>query len=196
MSKKKIVLIYTLLSVILMASCKTTEWGVKSSDISGMIYDFSNRPVPHCNVSMGWRYKTTTDINGRFVLSKVSFGTYNITGYKEGFETYTEKIVIHGPGEIIYMRIPSQSQLLNIVDEALTVNNLNLAEEIAERAYKINKNSTEMLFYYATIKFRQREYEMAIAYLEIAKYLGSRDQYTEKFLSLLKEKAKNADQTK
>ena len=172
--------------VVLLASCKTAELGFKVINVSGMIYDFSNRPVQHCEVSLGWWHKTTTDINGRFTLPKVGYGTYTVTGKKNGFETYSEKIIIKDPGQIIYIRIPSQNQLLNLVDEALTAGNFTLAEETAERAYQIDKNNVEMLFYYATVKFRQREYDNAVHFLEAAKNLGSRDVYIDKFLTQLK----------
>ena len=187
MNKKTYFFSYLLVSIILLASCKTAEFGFRVVDISGMIYDFSNRPVPHCEISMGRRYRSTTDINGRFTLPKVAFGTYTITVYKDGFEAYSEVINIRGAGQIIYVRIPSQNQLLNLVDEALAVNNLSLAGETVERAYQIDQNNTEMLFYYATVKFRQHDYERAIYFLETARNIGSRDLYIEKFLTLLKE---------
>jgi len=172
--------------VVLLASCKTAELGFKVINVSGMIYDFSNRPVQDCEVSLGRWHKTTTDINGRFTLPKIGYGTYTVTGKKNGFETYSEKLVIKDPGQIIYIRIPSQNQLLNLVDEALTVGNFALAEETAERAYQIDKNNIEMLFYYATVKFRQREYDNAVYFLEAAKNLGSKDLYIDKFLTQLK----------
>ena len=176
-----------LISAILLASCKTAEFGFRVVDIGGMIYDFSNRPVPHCEISLGRRYKSSTDINGRFTLPKVALGTYTITVYKDGFEAYSEEVRINGAGQIIYIRIPSQTQLLNLVDEALTVNNLNLAEEVVERAYQIDGKNIEMLFYYATVKFRQHDYEKAIHFLETAQSIGSRDLYIDKFLTVLKE---------
>ena len=172
---------------VLLISCKTAEFGFKVTDISGMIYDFSNRPVAHCEISLGRRYKSTTDINGRFTLAKVAYGTYTITGDKNGFETYSDKVIIKDPGQIIYIRIPSQNQLLDLVDEALGANNFTLAEETVERAYHIDNNNIEMLFYYAVVKFRQHEYDRAISLLETAKKLGSRDLYIDKFLTLLKE---------
>jgi len=187
MNKRIPVLLRLVFLVVVLVSCKTAELGFKVVNISGMIYDFSNRPVPHCEVSLGWWHKTTTDINGRFTFSKVGFGTYTITGKKNGFEVYSDQVIIKDPGQIIYIRIPSQNQLLNLVDEALTANDFALAEETVERAYQINKNNIETLFYYATVKFRQREYDEAVQFLEAAKNLGSRDLYINKFLTLLKE---------
>ena len=188
MNRKLCILLYMVfLAACLSVSCKTAELGFKVMDINGMIYDFSNRPVPFYEISIGGRHKSTTDINGRFTLSKVPAGIYTITGYKKGFETCSEEVIIKDQGQIIYIRIPSQNQLLDMVDETLTANNYDLAGELAERAYQIDKNNIEMLFYYATIKFRQHEYDRAITFLETAKKFGSRDLYIDKFLTLLKE---------
>ena len=168
-------------------SCKTAELGFKVIDINGMVYDFSNRPVTNYEIALGRRYKGSTDINGRFTISRVPIGNYTITGQKNGFENYIDKITIKEKGQIIYIRIPSQNQLLNMVDEALTANNFYLAEEMAERAYQIDKNNIETLFYCATVAFRQSDYKKAFSLLENAKNLGSKDLYIEKFLTVLKE---------
>ena len=187
MTKRYCFFLYLLISAILLASCKSAEFGFRVVDIGGMIYDFSNRPVPHCEISLGRRYRSATDINGRFTLPKVALGTYTITVYKDGFESYSEEIIINNAGQIIYIRIPSQNQLLNLTDEALTANNLSLAEETVERAFQIDQSNIEMLFFYATVKFRQREYEKAIYFLETAQSIGSRDLYIDRFLTILKE---------
>jgi len=174
--------------VALMAfSCKTAEFGFKVIDVNGMVYDFSNRPVAHCEISLGKKYKSSTDINGRFSLPKVPVGAYTVTGHKKTFESYSDEVVIKDKGQIIYIRMPSQNQLLNLADEALVTNNLATAEEMLERAYLIDKNNIEMLFYYATVNFRQHKYNQAIQLLESAKELGSKDVYIDKFLTKLKE---------
>jgi len=182
----------TALAIIL--SCKTAEFNLKVVDINGMIYDFSNRPIAYCEISLGENHNTSTDINGRFTLHKVPFGEYTITGQKKGFETYISEIYIKDNSQIIYIRMPSQSQLLEMVDEALVGNNFADADALLGRAYQIDQNNVEMLFYYATLKFRQREYDKAISFLETAQRLGSQDIYVGRFLNVLKE-LKNADKT-
>ena len=171
---------------LITASCRTGEFGSAAIDIHGMVYDFSNRPVAHCEISLGKRYNTVTDINGRFTLSKIPSGIHTLTASKNGFENFINEITVMDPGQIIYIRIPSQNQLLNLVDEALSVHNLGLAADLTERAYQIDKNNIEALFYYATVKFRQSEYQEAIEFLEIVKNLGSRDLFVDRFLSILR----------
>lgn len=177
-----------------LVSCTTLGFGSRTVDIHGMIYDFSNRPIPHYEISLGRQHRTTTDINGRFTLPRVPIGIHTLTGQKRGFESYSGELIISGRGQIVYLRIPSQNQLLTLVDEALTVNDLMLANEMVERAFQIDRNNIEMLFYYATVKFRQRNYTNAIYFLESAINLGSRDLYVERFLFILKE-SQNAAQT-
>jgi hypothetical protein len=180
---KIIILIIALITV----SCRTAEFGFKVIDIHGMVYDFSNRPVANCEISLGRKHNTVTDINGRFTLPKVPIGVYTLTGYKRGFEGFTDEVIVKDRGQIIYFRMLSQNQLLVLVDETLSANNFVFAEELAERAYQIDKTNIEMLFYYATVKFKQGEYQGAINFLEAAKSLGSRDIFVDRFLTILRE---------
>ena len=181
-------------SIALMAiSCKTAEFGFKATDLNGMVYDFSNKPVANCEISLGEKHNSVTDINGRFSLPKVPLGTHIITGFKKAFESYSEEIIVKDKGQIVYIRIPSLNQLLNLADEALSANDFVTAEEMLERTYQIDQNNMEMLFYYAAVKFRQREYDNAQRILESARDLGSRDVYIDKFLAKLKE-LRNAQQ--
>jgi len=188
MTNKRIVFLpFIIFIAFSFLSCKTAEFGFKTTDISGMVYDFSNRPVFNYEVTLGKKYSGSTDINGRFTLANVPFGNYKIKGSKIGFENYNGELTIKDKRQIVYIRIPSQNQLLALADEALAANNFTLAEELAERAYQIDKNNIEMLFYYAAVSFRQNNYKKAASFLEDAVNLGSKDYYVHKFLSAIKE---------
>ena len=185
MSKRYILMIC--MSTVLIVSCKTAEFGFKTVDINGMIYDFSNRPIPFFDISLGNKYKSRTDINGRFVLPAVPAGEYAIIGNKKGYETYIDEINVNDSRQIIYIRVPSQKQLLEMADEALAENDFANAEEILGRAFQIDQNSIETLLYFAAVKYRQKDYEKAVSFLEHAQSLGSKDVFIEKFLNALKE---------
>jgi len=187
MNGKRLYTISVFFCIAFLCSCATDASKQETVDVNGMIYDFANRPVPSCEIILDDLYTGSTDLNGRFTLFKIPQGTYKITGQKAGYETYHDEITISELGQIIYIRIPSQNQLLNLADDALTVMNLAIAEEYIQRAYEIDSTNIEMLFYYATLKFRQHKYEEAIIFLETAKELGSRDVYIDRFLSILKE---------
>jgi hypothetical protein len=182
------VLVVCVIAAFSAVTCKTAEFGYRVFDVNGMIYDFSNRPVAYCDISLGGKgLNSTSDINGRFSIRGVPVGNYALTVQKDGYEKYSEVFFIKQSGQIIYVRIPSQNQLLDLVDEALTANNFILAEEMAERAYRIEPNNIEALFYFATVKYRRRDYDGALKYLEAACDLGSKDPYIDKFIALLKE---------
>ena len=187
-NKFRVVLFVLILFSIAVISCKTAEFGNDTIDLNGMIYDFANRPVPNCEITMGRRYSGITDINGRFNLPKVPAGTYVITGYKKGYETYSEEITVKDRGQIIYIRIPSQIQLLNLADEALASSEFEEASEMAERAWQIDKKNAGALFYCAAAKFRLLEYDDAIAVLEKGLELGIDDPYINKFLNELRDR--------
>jgi len=188
MKKRQRVFIVFMIIALSAVSCKTAEFGYRVFDINGMVYDFSNRPVASCEISLGRRGLTgTSDINGRFSIPRVPLGNYTLTVQKDGYEKYAEKFLIKQRGQIIYVRLPSQNQLLDLVDEALAANNFLLAEEMAERAYQIDPNNTETLFYFATVKYKRRDYDGALAFLEAAVNLGSKDPYIDKFITRLQE---------
>ena len=182
------VLTVFMIAALSAVSCKTAEFGYRIFDINGMIYDFSNRPVAYCEITLGGKgLNGTSDINGRFSIPGVPVGNYSLTVQKDGYEKYSEVFFIKQRGQIIYVRLPSQNQLLDLVDEALTANNFILAEEMAERAYRIDPNNIEALFYFAAVKYRRRDYDGALTFLEAACELGSKDPYIDKFMTLLKE---------
>jgi len=191
--KKRLHVLFIL--ILFALSCKTAEFGFRVFDVNGMIYDFSNRPVANCEISLGGRrFMSTSDINGRFTIPRVPLGNYTLTVNKDGYERYSEDFPIMQKGQIIYVRLPSQNQLLDMVDEALTANNFLLAEEMAERAYLIDPNNVEMLFYFAAVKYKQRDYNGALGYLASARDLASthsmaaNDPYIDKFIALLMRK--------
>ena len=176
--------------ILLFSSCRTVNFGSFSGnyiDINGMVYDFSSRPIPHCDISLNGRYITSSDINGRFTLPRLRPGEYELKAEKRGFESYLSNIDIQERGQIIYFRMPSQIQLLNLADDALTANETDIAMSYIARAHGIDSNNIETLFYYAVIKFLQNKNEEAIDFLEKAKLLGSNDYYVDKFLTQLKE---------
>jgi len=187
MKDKQLYVISFFICITLLCSCATSASNRGTIDVNGMIYDFANRPIPFCEIFMDDFYTGSTDINGRFTIPKIKPGTYTITGQKAGYETYHDEITISEPGQIVYIRIPSQNQLLNLADDAMTIMNFTIAEEYIQRAYEIDNTNIEMLFYYATLKFRQQKYEEAIIFLETARALGSRDVYIDRFLTILRE---------
>jgi hypothetical protein len=183
---KKLIVIGIVVICGFLSSCKTAEFGHPMIDVNGMIYDFSNKPISNYTIHLGEKYTSISDINGRFYLPKIPANTYKITGNKEGYETYVSNILINSKEQIIYLRIPSSSQLLDLADQSLSSHNISEAELYIERASNIGSTSIELLFYSAVVSFRKKEYQKAIDHLMAAKDLGSTDIYVEKFFNDLK----------
>jgi len=187
MKKSHSGLLFSVIFILILTSCSTLRDRENAIDVNGMVYDFTNRPIPHSEILLGEEIQSITDINGRFTLQRVQPGLHTIIIRKSGFETYAEEIYIRDRAQIIYIRMPSQSQLLELVDDAIARHDFIMASALVERAYNIDPNNIVMLFYYATVAFRLQDYASAIMYLETAQQLGSRDLYISRFLAILRE---------
>jgi hypothetical protein len=166
-------------------SCKTAEFGFLVIDLNGMVYDFDNKPVQNYKITIGKKYSSVTDINGRFLISKIPAGHYSLKGEKNEYETYEGDILINDRRQIVYIRVPNYNQLLGLVDTALTDNHIENAEIYAQRANAVGGLKTELLFYLAIIKFRQKDNNGAIEFLRTAVNTGSSDIYINQFLNYL-----------
>jgi hypothetical protein len=176
-------------------SCKTAEFGYLVLTVNGMIYDFSNRPVPNCTVQIGEKYQAVSDINGRFFIPKIPADDYSITVTKEGYETFHGSVIVGDGKQIVYIRIPSFMQLLELADDALTKNQIREASAFVDRAISIGERTTELLFYAAVVAFRQQKYLEAKYLLVEAKQQGANDLYIDSFIQDLNQLLEAEDET-
>jgi hypothetical protein len=173
-----------------LSSC-ASEFGRAKINVNGMIYDFENRPLPNYTIALGKKYSAFTDINGRFFLPKVRAGRYEASGRKSGYESFKGEIIVSDKKQIVYLRIPSSGQLLDLAGDALSKNQIDEAGEFTRRAYNIGVQSTELLFYMAVVAFRKKDYPGALYYLQTAVDSGFADEYVHRFLDELKERYGN-----
>lgn len=181
--------IFLILS-LLVTSCKSAEFGFHSVDTNGMVYDFENRPLSGYEVQIG-KYHAVSDITGRFLIPKIPAGNYEIYGTKLGYESYAGTITVDDIKQIVYIRVPSESQLLNLVDTALTENKIEEAENNLRRAKNTGVTNTEMQLFEAIVLFRKNDVPGAIKILEDMKASGVTDKYILLFLENLKQKEQN-----
>lgn len=181
--KKNSLVFYILL---LFSSCKTAEFGGSTMDVNGMMYDFENRPISGYEINIGSKYSSVSDITGRFTIQKVPIGTYEVRGKRLNYESYQGELVLKDKKQIVYIRVPSATQLLDLADKALVENNVKEAANYVERADKTGMRSTESLFYAAVILFRRNDYKGAIYILEQLIVSGTNDAYVVQFLNDLK----------
>lgn len=185
MTMKNLRLRPLMLLVFYIASCKTAEFGHKTLDVNGMIYDFENRPVSNYTIAIGEeeKYSSVTDINGRFLIPKVPYGSHSLHGEKFGYESYQGEILINDRGQIVYVRIPSFRQLLDLADEAISGNDFATAEEFLNRARTTGQINAELVLYEAILEFRQGKYDAASGRIRAAMDAGMNDKYLEIFLN-------------
>jgi hypothetical protein len=163
-------------------SCKTSELGYPILTVNGMIYDFNNKAIPNCTVQIGEKHFAVSDINGRFYVPKIPSGNYSIIIIKEEHEVFHDKIIVEDNTQIVYIRIPSITQLLELADNALEKNQIQEAASFVDRAKSIGKRTTELLYYAAIVSFRQQDYSTAQELLIEAKQQGANDSYIDIFL--------------
>ena len=164
----------------LFTTCKTTSllYGV---NINGMVYDFDNRPVPGYRLELNKDLTVVTDITGRFTFEKVKLGDYVLTGESTVYEPYEGTISIYNPEQVIYLRIPSFSQLLNLTDKALEDGNVSEAEQFLHRAATMDEEHIDVLLYKAVLEYRKNNIERAMRAIERVKVKGYRADWVDKF---------------
>ena len=177
-----IVLCMLILSV---TDCKTTSliYGV---NINGMVYDFDNRPVAGYHLKLNNDLEVVTDITGRFTFEKVKLGEYLMTGESNRYETYEGKVVIYDQDQVIYLRIPSFLQLINLTDKALEENNLQEAEGFLKRAAAMNSKDIDVMIYEAVLAYRYYNIEQAMRKIEQIKVNGYRSEWLNRFYDELR----------
>ena len=171
--------------ILLVTGCKTTSliYGV---NINGMVYDFDNRPVAGYHLKLNDDLEVVTDITGRFTFEKVKLGEYLLTGESNRYETYEGKIIIYDQDQVIYLRIPSFSQLINLTDKALEANNLQEAEGFLKRAAALNIQDIDVMIYEAVLAYRYYNIEQAIRKIEQIKVNGYRNEWLDRFYDELR----------
>lgn len=171
--------------ILLVTGCKTTSliYGV---NINGMVYDFDNRPVAGYHLKLNDDLEVVTDITGRFTFEKVKPGEYLLTGESNRYETYEGKIIIYDQDQVIYLRIPSFSQLINLTDKALEANNLQEAEGFLKRAAAMNIQDIDVMIYEAVLAYRYYNIEQAMRKIEQIKVNGYRNEWLDRFYDELR----------
>ena len=166
--------------ILSVTDCKTTSliYGV---NINGMVYDFDNRPVAGYHLKLNNDLEVVTDITGRFTFEKVKLGEYMLTGESSRYEAYEGKIVIYDQDQVIYLRIPSFLQLINLTDKALEENNLQEAEGFLKRASVMNSKDSDVMIYEAVLAYRYYNIEEAIRKIEQVKINGYRSEWLDRF---------------
>lgn len=171
-----IALIAGIWTLIATGGCKTTSM-IYGVNINGMVYDFDNRPVAGYHLKLNNDLEVVTDITGRFTFEKVKLGEYVLTGQSSTSEAYEGKVAIYDQDQVLYLRIPSFSQLINRTDKALEEDNLQEAEAFLTRAVAMNSEHIDSLLYGAILAYRKNNIGQALELLGKVQQKGYRSEW-------------------
>jgi len=171
-----IALIAGIWTLIATGGCKTTSM-IYGVNINGMVYDFDNRPVAGYHLKLNNDLEVVTDITGRFTFEKVKLGEYVLTGQSSTSEAYEGKVAIYDQDQVLYLRIPSFSQLINRTDKALEEDNLQEAEAFLTRAIAMNSEHIDSLLYGAILAYRKNNIGQALELLGKVQQKGYRSEW-------------------
>ena len=185
-----IALIAGIWMLIATGSCKTTSilYGV---NVNGMVYDFDNRPVAGYQLQLNNDLVVVSDITGRFTFEKVKFGEYVLKGQSNAFEPYEGQVTIYDQDQVLYLRIPSFSQLINRTDKALEEDNLQEAEAFLTRAVAMNSEHIDSLLYGASLAYRKNNIGQALELLGKVQQKG----YTAEWVMAFYDELQRIDRT-
>jgi hypothetical protein len=168
---KKATFLIIILSIFII-SCKTKpEDAFISSNLPGMIYDADNRPCSKVSVTTWTTNKkgedvllitVNSDINGRFTIPKLDRGSYRIEAEKEGFESLSTEIYYSSRLDILYLKIFSQKQILNLAENALEERRYGRVEEYLLRSEKINSDDPYSLYLKAVYLYEKESFSDAL----------------------------------
>lgn len=110
------------LCFLLLIICTAFANAQQTYNITGVVTDDKDAPIPGATVFLGDSKKATaTDGEGRFVLSRISRGKYTLVIKMIGFVVTTHNFVLQNKDLKFRIKLPEDNQILNTVNiSALT----------------------------------------------------------------------------
>lgn len=161
-----------------LASCATTKSATvrqfTAAPLYGMIYDKSNRPVSGVSVAVDGKRVAQSDVNGRFVVPRLSRGAHEIVATKSGFETLRTRLDFLSETQVLYLQILSQSELLSSAETQLSRRNWARARALLGRAGKVDPTNPVYLYTLAILDYRTKKMTDAVRELNALLSSGER----------------------
>lgn len=152
---RKIKLLLIIILCLSLFSCASiNRIGEKKGILQGMVYDYENRPIAGYIISIKNYGKTTTDINGRFMLDGIKYGTVEICGEGQNYSLYTDNFDFSDKTQILYLKIPSYEWLYTSIDTHIEKEEFSMAEKILSEFPAEEQKKSRYLFYKAIFDFR------------------------------------------
>jgi hypothetical protein len=168
--RSSMILLFVALAVPSVLSCASGAWrqGEKADrlPLSGMVYDFESRPVSEALISVDGKAIARSDINGRFSLGSLSFGSYRVAASKQGFETTSLDVRYEDAAQIVYMKMYSSRQLVALAEKEAASRNWDAAISSLDRVDALGAKDPEARYLRAAILARTGKAQDAKAILE------------------------------
>ena len=163
--KKNNLFLVSILIPLLLAGCKSTP--KENTEIRGMIFNAENEPVSNAQIFLDGKKITSSDIYGHFTLEKlVPFKEYSVLASKKGYEDSSIDFDYTNGSQIIYLRMYSSFELINLAENSVRQKNYSEAESFLSRAQKTGENTLSIKYLFAVINYYKKDYEKSLQYTD------------------------------
>ena len=156
MKAKRIFLL--IVPILLILGCKSAASPKRAINDAGMmyamLYDYENSPISGASIYINGKKLIESDAQGRFILEFKTGGEYSIRAEKSGYET-VEDVFTYDPMNVLYFRMINAPQLMVKAEAALEQYAYAEAEELVNRALKLESGKPEILFLQSIVFYKQ-----------------------------------------
>jgi len=179
---------FLIVPVLLLLGCKSAANPKRAINDAGMmyamLYDYENSPISGASIYINGKKLIESDAQGRFILEFKTGGEYTIRAEKSGYET-VENIFTYDPMNVLYFKMINAQQLLTQAEEALEQYAHANAEELINRALKLDSGKPEILFLQSIVFYQQGRNAEARAILIDLQSRGLNGDYITDFLVMV-----------
>jgi len=150
-------------------SCSSTprnSTSFNSAPIQGKIFDSENFPCSDVLIVIDEKIKVKSDINGRFLVSKLKKGSHDFVLLKEGFEEKRFTYNFNNRNDVLWLEMISMDQLINKIKEFFNEKKWYEAKNYIERAEKIDIKDPVLTYLTAIFDLKNGYPEKSIVNLE------------------------------
>lgn len=143
------------------SGCKTTKTVLPV--IQGMIYDGNNESVSDVEIFISNKKTAISDIYGHFTLSALEVGkTYELNAKKKGYEEVSMNFSYTNPSQVIYLRMYSASELINLAENMVGQKKYKEAQALLNRAEEADGSYLSINYLRAIMCVLNNDYENAL----------------------------------
>lgn len=143
------------------SGCKTTKTVLPV--IQGMIYDGNNESVSDVEIFISNKKTAISDIYGHFTLSALEVGkTYELNAKKKGYEEVSINFSYTNPSQVIYLRMYSASELINLAENMVGQKKYKEAQALLNRAEEADGSYLSINYLRAIMCVLNNDYENAL----------------------------------